>query len=382
MPIFVLQRKLHLLIGAALFSVFCASAVLSPSVAAAQQEDEEYARELFAEGHAHFDEGEYDAAIEKFLEVYEILDAPALLYNIGEAYRRADKLAEAEQYYQDYINAAPDAPNADDVVERIIDIQQKRAARKASLDISTDPSGAEIFIDDDEEARCQTPCRIDLDPGPYTVRADLDGHHSFNEDLALEAREDRVLETRLEPETAMGRLFVTTDVDDDVTLVVEGQRHSLPLFDGIEVEAKSQTISLLWAGDRVDHSIDVEANEDLHLFVPIGAAGAELTFLQGAAIGFGGTSLALAGAGIIAGMQASSTNDYLAEYEQVHGEEDTNVAIVGERQTQLRNNLLLGAAATLTIGAGLWAFDMFRSDDSTDLEPTLDDNSSGFDSSR
>ena len=371
MSSFALPRKPSLSVGLMLFMLCFLGGLAAPSIAIAGEVDEEFARELFAEGHALFDEGEYEAAIEKFLEVYEILDAPALLYNIGEAYRRADKLAEAEEYYQKYINAAPDAANADAVVERIIDIQQERVARKASLSLTSTPSQGQLFIDDDDEARCQTPCEIDLAPGEYTLKVELEGYLVWVQELELEPREDAELEARLEREIAMGQLIVTTDVEGAV-LVAEGKRHSLPHDTPIEVEAKTQAISLVWEGDEIHHSVEVEADEDLHLFIPIGATGGDFSLLQGASIGLGGVSVALATAAIFTGMQARSTHDYLDRYQQTHGGVDPNVVIVGERQKRLTNNLWMGAIASLSTGVGLWTWDKMRSrgGDSGELEPT------------
>lgn len=350
---------------------------LVPSLAVANEPDEEYAQERFLEGREAFEAGDYMKAVDTFREVYDILGATALLYNIGEAYRRADQLAEAEEYLQKYLNEEPEAPNADAVVERIIDIQQERAARKASIDIVTEPAEAKIFVDDADEPQCVAPCVLDLDPGAYTLRAELDDYLSLSEDIELDVRDEAETMLELVPETPIGKVVVRTDVDDATVLIGE-DRHDLPHPEAIEVEAGHRSIGIEWDGDRIDHQIEIERNETVQLFIPVaGTGGGETPSpLQITTFALGGASLALGLAATTAGLQTRSTHEELQSQSDATGGVDPLLVTTGQRQRSLTNGLWVGAITTFATGVGLWTWDKMRggkTDSEQPLEPTADE---------
>lgn len=354
---------------------WCAFCLLSLTTAPSTvfaQDDQERAEQLFGEGRDYFNDGNYLQAAQTFVEVERLLDTPPpqLYFNIGQAYLRAEELTKAEDYLQQYLNEATDPPNEDEVAEMIIDIQEERAARIATVDLTTYPAGAEIFIDG--QSRCETPCSLDLEPGDYSLRATLEDHVDTTRDFALEPRDEAELTIAMEAKVFFGFLDVRTDVADAM-LVVDGREYSLPHGDPLELETGSYTIDLRRGDDSVTHDIDIERDETLHLFVPIASVGDDGGFssLRATSIGLGGASVALIIAATATGMQARSTHESLETQQSASGYVDADLVASGQRQQRATNYLWIGAASTLLAGAGLWTFDAMRdsSGDET-LEPT------------
>ncbi|HEY2746920.1 MAG TPA: hypothetical protein VGL86_19995 [Polyangia bacterium] len=82
-----------------------------PSAAADDGDAAVRARALSTEGLADFKAGRYAEAIESFAASYAIAPAPLLLFDIAQAHRLLGECDQAQQYYERYLVAAPDAKN-------------------------------------------------------------------------------------------------------------------------------------------------------------------------------------------------------------------------------------------------------------------------------
>jgi tetratricopeptide (TPR) repeat protein len=71
--------------------------------------------------------GDFDDAITEFKRAYEITDAPALLFNIAQAYRKKGDLAQALHFYETFIRLAPHARNRGDAEVLVVEMQAKLA---------------------------------------------------------------------------------------------------------------------------------------------------------------------------------------------------------------------------------------------------------------
>lgn len=118
--------KLHL---AGLLAVSLCALVPTRS-ALAQAADETEARSLHEAGAAAFADGRFEAALARWLESYELSEAPELLYNIATAHDRLGHLAEAADYYQRYLSALPEAANRNYVERRLEVLEQLVAERE------------------------------------------------------------------------------------------------------------------------------------------------------------------------------------------------------------------------------------------------------------
>jgi len=82
------------------------------------------AGEHFQKGTIHFDLGRFREAAKEYEEAYTLKSDPALLFNIGQAYRLAHENEKALHAYRSYLRYVPDAPNAK-VVEAQIEALQR-----------------------------------------------------------------------------------------------------------------------------------------------------------------------------------------------------------------------------------------------------------------
>lgn len=92
--------------------------------AQAQDKDEQArSRALYDQGSRAYKAGDYPRAIELFLAAYELSHAPAILFNVAQAYRLAADCQRALDYYRRSLAEEPDAANRDEVEERVSEMQ-------------------------------------------------------------------------------------------------------------------------------------------------------------------------------------------------------------------------------------------------------------------
>jgi tetratricopeptide (TPR) repeat protein len=108
------------------------------SVARAQPQRLNNAKELYQKATRHYELGEYDRAIEEYKRAYEISAAPALLFNLGQVYRLKKDPVLAVRFYTNYLRLQPNASNRADVEALIVEMraaieaqEKERAAKKA-----------------------------------------------------------------------------------------------------------------------------------------------------------------------------------------------------------------------------------------------------------
>jgi iron complex outermembrane receptor protein len=92
---------------ARLACLLLATLVFAAAPARADKRDD--AKKHFQSGKKHHDTGEWDAALEEYLAAYQLDPNPAFLFNIGQVYRLKGDAPKALDYYQRYLEAAPNA---------------------------------------------------------------------------------------------------------------------------------------------------------------------------------------------------------------------------------------------------------------------------------
>jgi len=101
--------------------------------AAAPDPNEEEARALFIAGRAAFGRGELERALQHFTHARELSDRPGLLFNIGNTHDRLRHDELAIEFLTAYLEALPEASNADFVRSRI-EVLRANVAERASAD--------------------------------------------------------------------------------------------------------------------------------------------------------------------------------------------------------------------------------------------------------
>jgi hypothetical protein len=82
------------------------------------------ARDHYAKGTTAFDLGQFEDAVHEYTEAYRLRDDPALLYNIAQSNRLAGHKAEALHFYRIYLTKVPHAPNREQVVAKVAELQK------------------------------------------------------------------------------------------------------------------------------------------------------------------------------------------------------------------------------------------------------------------
>jgi tetratricopeptide (TPR) repeat protein len=81
------------------------------------------AKQHFEAGTKAYDLGHYDEAVKEYEAAYRAKDDPALLFNIGQAYRGLGDAQAAIRAFRSYLRRLPDAPNRAEVESRIAELQ-------------------------------------------------------------------------------------------------------------------------------------------------------------------------------------------------------------------------------------------------------------------
>lgn len=354
------NRTAGLLLGLALLMVTGLVLSLPARPASAQEKDMAEAKRQFKKGRELYRNGEHLEAAETFLKAYELSGRSELLYNIGKSYHESDELQKAEKYFQKYLNEKPNAPNADRVVELVIQIQQEIAARMATVDVQTKRSGHGVFVGKEQKPRCQTPCSISIPPGPHVISIRAEGMKEFSKSISVSRGGTKTIEATLQPNVPTGWLAIrSTDGGGAVAISGIGEK-SLPIDEPLQLEAGRYELQVTGSsGGGWTGSVAVEAGETTRLLVPTGSnSGGGGGLKRSFAYGLAGASVALLAGGLVLGKNATTTHSILTDQQNHSGAVDPNLLAKGRRE-QVTANILLGiGTATLLSGTGLFVWDI------------------------
>jgi tetratricopeptide (TPR) repeat protein len=130
----------------------CAGAV-SPARAADAADSADAlqeAKDHYDRGMAHYELGEFAAAVDEFKLAYASSQAPGLLFNLAQASRLNKDYEQALHFYRAYLRVRPDAANREDVEKRIAEIEPiVEVRRKAEVEqlsaVSRQPSAPTLI---------------------------------------------------------------------------------------------------------------------------------------------------------------------------------------------------------------------------------------------
>lgn len=112
-----------------------------PAPAAPSEADMARARSLYRQGSHEYLSGHYDRAIELFLGAYDLSRAPAILFNVAQAFRLKGSCDQALIYYRRSLTEEPDAANRAEVEQRVTEMERcARAGRTRS--VTSEPAPA------------------------------------------------------------------------------------------------------------------------------------------------------------------------------------------------------------------------------------------------
>jgi tetratricopeptide (TPR) repeat protein len=106
-------------------------ASLLPTVASAQTEQlDEAARLTFESAREAFVAGDYEVALARFRQAYQLSPRPGLLYNIAQTLDRLRRDEETVEALREYLRVAPEAQNRSEVEARIRVLERALAERR------------------------------------------------------------------------------------------------------------------------------------------------------------------------------------------------------------------------------------------------------------
>jgi len=127
------------------------------------------AREHYKKGTTLYDLQRFHEAAIEYERAFEIVDDPALLFNIAQAYRFAAEYGKAIGAFKAYLRRVPQAPNRSEVEARIVDMQRLQAEQKKSGE--EPPAGTIVPAQrpSPQPAAAASPSLVTTNPPPTTT---------------------------------------------------------------------------------------------------------------------------------------------------------------------------------------------------------------------
>lgn len=147
------------------------------------------AARIYQEGLTLMESGSPEAALPKFQQAYDLAAPPNALFNMGACYEAMRNHERALEYYERYLVEAPNADDRRDVQNRISTIR----AMKSRVTISSEPTGAQIFLDSGETPVGTTDQELEVTPGTHVITLRLTGYEESTKTVTLLIGESKAL---------------------------------------------------------------------------------------------------------------------------------------------------------------------------------------------
>src|SRR5262252_8044490 len=135
-----------------MLGILIAALFLAPPTEAQKKE----AKAHFEQGRSFYDAGAYDDALREYQAAYKLMPAPQFLFNIAQCYRLKGDKQNAIDYYQKFLDKAPDSPVADEARDYIAKLKlqmELEAAEAARKKAEQEAAGAKRRAAEEEQRR-------------------------------------------------------------------------------------------------------------------------------------------------------------------------------------------------------------------------------------
>lgn len=123
------------------------------------------AREAFAAGTRAYESGDFEQALGRFREAYELTGSPDLLYNIATVSDRMRLDEDALHAYEGYLEARPDSADREHVQSRIEVLREAIEARTRA-EIQAEIEAREAALEAAARVKAERPLTRHVGPGP------------------------------------------------------------------------------------------------------------------------------------------------------------------------------------------------------------------------
>ncbi|MEZ4467946.1 MAG: PEGA domain-containing protein [bacterium] len=337
---------------------------LSPALA---QDESRYERARQQASEA-FSAGQFEEAAGLFQQAFEASPKGNLLYNIGLCYEKAGNNAQAVAFYQRFVEAMPASPKRPAVQRRIVELRETLKGNMVTLDVSSDPPGAIVFVDDKAKgALGNTPVSVDLLPGEYAVIVELKGYEPTTQRVTLtEGRGERV-NVSLVPQGQVGSVTLLVTERGANIMIDKKKVGTSPLTEPVRLRAGTHEIMVMKPGFAAwKKDVEVAAKSEQNVRVSLEPEGGGLVAGGGGGDAGGstrggniwpwvvvGAGAAAIGGGVFTGLSAQSLYDQLDEKrknEELVAASDIDAG----NSLVLTTNVLLGVGSAAVIGGVVW----------------------------
>lgn len=146
--------------------------------------DKRAAIELIEQANTEFEAEEYESALTKYRKAYRWAPDARLLYRIGLTYESMRNFQRAREHYELFVLQQPThefGPRIKKKIAALRDLEKDQAF----LTLESEPTGAAVFIGDEEEAAGMTPSKIPVHPGTHVVRFTLDKYAPVQDEIVV-----------------------------------------------------------------------------------------------------------------------------------------------------------------------------------------------------
>jgi hypothetical protein len=98
------------------------------------------AKARFVSGQSHYNLNEFPEALRDFKEGYRLFPDPVFLFNLGQCERQLGHPDEAIRFYRSFLREQPKAPNRQDVLHKIEEMEALQKSKPAEADKGAPPS--------------------------------------------------------------------------------------------------------------------------------------------------------------------------------------------------------------------------------------------------
>ncbi len=168
------------------------------------------ARELFMQGQASFQAGEFREAVSAFEAAAELVPSADLWYNIARSHEELRQFEQAIEYYRRYLRDRVDPPDQARIEQHITALEAEAEAQRlashaaptsGSLEVRVEQEGAAVQVDDAAVGTSPLEAPLTLEPGLHALNVDLDGYLPFRSEVRINAGISTMATVQLQPMT-------------------------------------------------------------------------------------------------------------------------------------------------------------------------------------
>jgi hypothetical protein len=208
-----------------LFALVAAMLLSLSSLALAQAEGSNDARELFRRGEAAYSAGNYELAIREWTNAYKLDPRPRIQFNLSQAYERLGELDKAMTALKAFLDGGdPDDPMYSDANARLSALKQRMAL--TGVVVNGGAEGGQILVDDKDWGRTPRPDKINVLPGNHTVVVRWSGRPEYRTSVVVPA--GQVVEITLPEDGGSAPAVEPTPQTTTPTVAVSDEQPSGP----------------------------------------------------------------------------------------------------------------------------------------------------------